>query len=474
MSGYLRIIQFAVVSLIGLLPGLALASEGGHGGPELGNFLPMWSVIPFVGILLCIAVLPLVAEHWWESNKNKAIVSAICGVPMLAYLLLVHLEHGATTSLVHSLHEYYSFIILLASLFTISGGIFLEGDLRATPATNTAFLAIGGLLASFIGTTGAAMLLIRPLLMTNAERHKVVHIFVFFIFIVANIGGSLLPIGDPPLFLGFLRGVPFFWTFGLVAEWATAIGILLVIFYIWDTIAFKKETKADKLRDKVMQIPLRVRGMSNFLLLGGVVASVIFLKDDLQWFREPTMILLAVISFFKDRMAKKKDPQVATPREKNKFTFHAIIEVAVLFIGIFICMIPALALLRANGAALGINQPWQYYWMTGALSSFLDNAPTYLTFFTLAQANADCAAHAAQCVPIASGGIETMVLVAISLGAVFMGANTYIGNGPNFMVKAIVDESGVKMPSFFGYMAYSMLILIPVFILITFLFPLLH
>ncbi len=470
MNGELRSLVKTFLGLgVFLFPALALAS-GGHGGvdieAQIGHVLPYWTVVPFALLLLGIAVLPLAVEHWWESNTNKGIVAALFGLPMLLYFLFA-VDHGGT-ALLHVTHEYYSFIMLLFALFTISGGIFLSGDLRATPATNTGFLAIGSLLASFIGTTGAAMLLIRPLLKTNSERHNVKHIYIFFIFCVANIGGSLLPIGDPPLFLGFLRGVPFFWTFNLWFEWLTALVILLMIFFIWDTYAYRAETSLDKFRDRALVEPVRFHGTHNFILLLGVILSVIFLRTyehmDLQWFREPVMFLLAITSLMIDRTKKKRKPEEATPREKNKFTFHAITEVAVLFAGIFTAMLPAICLLKAHGSEFGVTEPWQFFWMTGMLSSFLDNAPTYVTFLSLAQGLGQAADG------VGTTGVAPHLIAAISLGAVFMGANSYIGNAPNFMVKSIVEETGVKMPSFGGYLLYSFGILVPVFIFITLMF----
>ncbi len=438
---------------------------------EIGHTLTYWTVIPFVAILLCIAILPLAFEHWWENNLHRGIVAFVCALPMFIYFVFFVNDGGS--AIVAILHEYYSFIILLAALFTISGGIHLEGDLRATPKTNTIFLAIGGLIASFIGTTGAAMLLIRPLLHTNAERHHTRHIYIFFIFIVANIGGSLLPIGDPPLFMGFLRGVPFFWTLQLWPMWLFMLVLLLGVFFIWDTIAFKKESMRDKLLDKQMVTPLRMYGKKNFIFLFGVIAAVVFLQDypekhlNLAWFREPAMIGLAIISYLLDKLkeSKRTDANALTPREKNQFTFSAIIEVAVLFAGIFITMLPAICLLKANGASFGIDQPWQFFWLTGTLSSFLDNAPTYVTFMSLGQGLNACA-EGVSCV----AGLPSSILVAISVGAVFMGANTYIGNAPNFMVKSIVEESGTKMPSFGGYMVYSIIILVPLFAVVMAIF----
>ena len=325
----------------------------------------------------------------------------------------------------------------------------LDGDLQATPRVNTAFLALGALFASFVGTTGASMLLIRPLLRTNSERRHVVHTVVFFIFLVSNIGGCLTPLGDPPLFLGYLQGVPFAWTFRLAAEWLFTSGLLLVIYFIWDTRAYARETVADLREDRLAVKPLRLAGGENLLLLLGIVVAAAFL--DAPW-REAAMVALALASL-------KRTPRDL--RRANHFSFDPILEVAAVFAGIFLTMIPALDLLRARGAALGVREPWQFFWASGVLSSFLDNAPTYLTFLALAQGQG----MAAEVV-----GVPHRILAAISLGAVFMGANTYIGNGPNFMVRSIAESRGVKMPSFGGYMLYSGAVLLPVFALVTLVF----
>jgi len=448
----------------------------------LGQHLSYWSVTPFVVILLGIAIIPLVHGRWWEQNLNKSVVSFLCALPILAYLI----DQGplGLEVLVQVLHEYYAFIILLVALFTISGGIYLEGDLRATPIVNTAFLGIGAVLASVIGTTGAAMLFIRPLLRANSERKHTTHVFVFFIFLVANIGGSLLPVGDPPLFLGYLYGVPFFWTLrALWPAWLTATAILLAVFYVWDTYAYSKESPRDKELDRVRERGIRIRGRINFLLIFGVLSSVIYLREyelasgatiDVTWMRQPVMILLALVSFAIDHRARERrrregheHPQ--TPRDRNRFSFAPMIEVAVLFIGIFITMIPAVCLLKAHGAETGITRPWQFYWMTGGLSSFLDNAPTYATYFALGQGvTKGLLANGADLALVATrtGPIAWNILVGISLGAVFMGANTYIGNAPNFMVKSICEDAKVRMPSFLGYMLYSACVLIPTFLLV--------
>ena len=404
---------------------------------------PWWSVLPFIGLLLSIAILPLAASHWWEDHKHKAWVGLAFSVP----IILVILQHEPA-ELSHTLHEYLAFIALLGSLFVVAGGIILDGDLRATPAVNATFLAIGAILANLIGTTGASMVLIRPFLRTNQERRNIAHLPIFFIFAVSNIGGCLTPLGDPPLFLGFLQGVPFLWTLSLWPEWAVTIGLLLLVFYACDIYWWKREKRADVRRDATHVRPLRLRGRRNLLCLGGIVWAV-FLPEP--W-REVVMVAMGILGY-------RWTP--SDYRKKNAFTFLPIAEVAILFVGIFITMVPALVLLRTHGHEFGITKPWQFFWLTGALSSFLDNAPTYLTFVSLGQG-----LHLSG--PFLH--VPERLLQAISLGAVFMGANTYIGNGPNFMVKAIAEEMKVKMPSFFGYMAYSGAILLPIFLLVTFLF----
>jgi len=403
----------------------------------------VWA-LPFVGLLLAIAALPLVAPRFWDSNLRKLGVTALVTAPVLVLYLLRH--PGA---LVHVAADYVSFIVLLAGLFVISGGIFLEGDLEATPRTNTLFLAVGALLASLIGTTGASMLLIRPLLQTNRERKHVVHTVVFFIFLVSNVGGCLTPLGDPPLFLGYLQGVPFLWTLRLFVPWLFTVGILLAVYLLWDLRAHARETRRDLRRDFYEVRPLRLAGRENLALLGGVLLAVAFLPAP--W-REIAILLLAAASF------ASTQPEL---RQANRFSFHPILEVAALFAGIFVTMLPALDLLRARGAELGVREPWHFFWAAGALSSFLDNAPTYLTFLALGQG----LGLAPQVV-----GVPHAILKAISLGAVFMGANTYIGNGPNFMVRSIAEQRGVRMPSFGGYMLYSGAVLIPVFVLVTLVF----
>jgi Na+/H+ antiporter NhaD/arsenite permease-like protein len=399
---------------------------------------------PFVLMLLVIAFFPLWLPHWWESNRNKLLVSVALGAPVLVLYLARRPD-----ALVHTAADYVSFIILLAGLYVIAGGILLRGDLEATPLVNTAFLAAGTAVASVVGTTGASMLLIRPLLQTNQERTRVRHTVVFFIFLVSNIGGMLTPLGDPPLFLGYLQGVPFTWTLRLWPQWLVMSVALLGLYYLWDSRHHAHESTAALRRDRTRIEPLRISGGLNALWLAGVVAAVAFLGAPL---REGAIVALAAVSLW------------LTPREvrrANRFTSYPMVEVAVLFLGIFLTMIPALELLHDRGAELRVRAPWQFFWATGTLSSFLDNAPTYLTFLALAQGMG---------MPAEVVGVPHLILTAISVGAVAMGANTYIGNAPNFMVKAIAEEAGVRMPSFVGYMAYSGGVLLPLFLLVTLLF----
>ena len=423
--------------------------------------LPAWSVAPFVALLLCIALLPLLAPHWWHSNRNKARVAAAAGVPIAVYLAAVHLVTGqkALLPLAHEVGKYASFIILLGSLYAVSGGIVLSGDLRPTPLTNAAFLAAGAVLASVIGTTGASVVLIRPVLRINRFRQHTRHIPVFFIFAVSNLGGLLTPLGDPPLFLGFLNGVPFTWTLGLWREWLLANGIVLAVFLAWDAVACRREVEAPgwKPATTVAAQPLRLQGWLNVLLLAGIVGGVLLQGTAEGAAAEvggaAVMVVLGLLSL------------ALTPqhlRQANAFHWGPILEVAVLFAGIFVSMVPALELLRAHGHQLGVTHPWQYFWLTGSLSAFLDNAPTYLAFATLAAGDHHNVGWLAQHQPD--------LLAAISCGAVFMGALTYIGNGPNFMVKALADDAGYRTPSFLGYLVYSCAVLLPVFGLITFLF----
>ncbi len=403
---------------------------------SLGETLPLWSVLPFVGLLLSIALIPIVCPLWWE--EHYAHVSLACGVPVAAYFLFAD-----RPELVRTLRDYVGFIILLGALFSIAGGILVRGDFPPTPWVNAVFLAIGAMIANLIGTTGASMLLVRPLLRANAKRPRNAHVVIFFIILVSNIGGLLSPLGDPPLFLGFLRGVPFFWTLRLWPVWLVTVGLVLAAFIAIDLWHWREE--AVHPREELM---FAIRGAHNFIFLGGVIGAV-FLPAP--W-REMLMLLMAVLSY---RLTEE------SIHAENGFTFRPIKEVAILFIGIFMSMMPALLILEARGARTGLSQPWHFFWATGLLSSFLDNAPTYLTFLS--------AAHGLG-LPAEVAGIPAKLLAAVSAGAVFMGANSYIGNGPNFMVKAIAEEQGVKMPSFLGYMVYSGAVLMPIFVIVTFVF----
>lgn len=444
---------------------------GRHGGePEAVPSL--FAVIPFVGILLSIAFMPLspLTREWWHSNRNKLAVS-ICfaGFTLLYYGGIYGVEKVVGVVEHAIAGEYVPFIILLFALYVISGGICLKGDLPPHPGTNTLFLGTGAALASLVGTTGASMLLIRPLLQINSERRYVAHTVIFFIFLVSNVGGCLLPIGDPPLFLGYLRGVPFLWTLNLWLPWLTTSGLLLGVYFFWDTLAYRKETIRDVARNEGRKQPLSLRGSINFLWLIGVVLCVALIKPGVPLFeggptvphfaREAMMLFLVAASL------------IVTParvRRDNRFNFEAILEVAALFIGIFICMQAPIEILRGSGEALSriLSQPWHFFWGAGSLSSFLDNAPTYVVFFETAETmTGGDATHSLRLVD--GRLIHENWLRAVSLGTVFMGAMTYIGNGPNFMVKSIAEESGVKMPSFFGYMLYSVGLLIPIFILVS-------
>jgi Na+/H+ antiporter NhaD/arsenite permease-like protein len=426
----------------------------------LGALLPAWSVVPFGLMLLSIAILPLLAPHFWERNRNKALVSLLLGGPVALWVGFLD-----PRAVAHGAHEYAAFVVLLGALYVISGGVVVRGTLAGTPGENTVLLAIGAVLASLIGTTGASMVLVRPLLRANSVRRDRSHVVVFFIFVVANAGGLLTPLGDPPLFLGYLRGVPFLWTLRLFPIWLFVNGALLVLFYVVDSQLFRREDLAtpgdlDELA-VAHQVPIHVAGGLNFLWLGGVVvvlvaAGTLGLPPGVQ---EAGMLAMAALAW------------VTTPRalrDENGFGFTPIVEVAALFAGIFATMIPALAVLNARGAALGVHAPWQFFWASGILSSFLDNAPTYLTFASVGSGLVGTdAANLGQLLAHPDG---PKLLTAVAAGSVLMGANTYIGNGPNFMVKAIAELGGVPMPGFFRYMLWSGLILVPLFVAVTFVF----
>lgn len=441
--------------------------------------MPAWALIPFGIMLLTIALGPLVAEHRWERNTTKLIVSLILGVPTAIFLIVNGLEHKLEHQL---LFDYLPFIILLCALFVTTGGIHLKGDIKAKPIINTGFLAIGWILASIMGTTGAAMLLIRPLLATNSQRKYTVHTVLFFIAIVANCGGLLTPLGDPPLFLLYLRGADFTWFMHMLPEWALVGALLLIIYFFIDTYYYKKEDWTSISADTREVAPIRITGNINFLYLLGVVLSVAFINSGyitrmgeadapiwIKFLREIVLVCLIFLSLF---TTKKK------VREDNHFSWTPIIEVAVVFLGIFITMTPALIFLGQNATKLGLCEPWQFFYCTGALSAFLDNAPTALAFHSVAEGLPEslAAAQAGISTGMVNGtmfvaGVPEILLKAISIGAVFFGAMTYIGNGPNFMVKSIAEQSGIKMPSFFGYMLkFSLIILLPIYILVQLIF----
>mgnify|MGYP001361149946 CR=1 FL=1 len=429
--------------------------------------MPLWAIIPFVLMLLMIAVGPLLFHHWWEENKNKLIVSLVLGIPTAVWLITQDLTHALQHQI---LFDYIPFIVLLGSLFVITGGIHLKGDIEAKPWINTIFLGIGAILASIMGTTGAAMLLIRPVIKTNSERKYKVHTILFFIAAVANAGGLLTPLGDPPLFLLYLRGAEFTWFIHMIPEWAFVNVMLLIIYFVVDTFYYKKEPLENIKFDKENIEPIKLKGNLNFLWLAGVVVSVAFLNEQyipaihenhyFSFIREGAMVLMAVLSLV---LTSKK------LREANKFTWVPITEVAYLFIGIFITMIPALLYLSANANSFGLTSPTHFYYATGSLSAFLDNAPTAVSFHNLALGMNE----GAQAITGAGyvAGIPEILLKAISLGAVFFGAMTYIGNGPNFMVKAIAEENKITMPGFFGYiLKFSLIVLLPLYIITQLIF----
>lgn len=457
-----------------------------HGHGVDGAKLPIWSIIPFVGILLSIAIFPLVFDSHFlvhHGGKMSLVWASVFAIP---YLIAFRGE--AFYDILHIYFiDYIPFIILLWGLFTVAGGILVRGTLRGTPIVNTLLLLIGTAIASWVGTTGASMLLIRPLIRANEYRKSKVHLVVFFIFLVSNIGGSLTPLGDPPLFLGFLHGVPFFWTTTALFPHMLFISVILIaIFFIVDTFMFKRE--GGVVPDDGTREPIRVDGLFNLIFLLGIIAAVLMsgtfkwgevniLGVHVYWQNIARDVLIVVMGLLSLRFT----PFSGELRQSNEFSWEPIEEVAKIFAGIFMTIIPALAILKAgeNGALSAligaIKEPLHYFWITGILSSFLDNAPTYLTFYNTALGKLHLTE--AMVPEILTGqltGAEHLefirLLTAISVGAVFMGANTYIGNAPNFMVKAIAEQSGIRMPSFFGYMLWSVVILVPLFVIVTFVF----
>ncbi len=430
-----------------------------------------WSMIPFGLMLLVIAIAPLIVAEWWDKNKHKLAVSLLLAIPTAVCLVM----GGMAKELEHQLlADYVPFLVLLMALYVITGGIHLSGDIKAKPWINTSFLALGWFLASVMGTTGAAMLLIRPLLSTNQQRMHKVHTVLFFIALVANCGGLLTPLGDPPLFMLFLRGAEFGWFASLFPQWLFTGAVLLLIYFVLDSYYYKKEHWTALSADAREQQPMKIQGKTNLIYLVGVILSVAFIHSGtipqmanansplwIRYMREIVLLLLMMMSLYTTKKHVRYD--------LNKYSWAPINEVAVLFFGIFVTMTPALAFLNENASALGFNHTWQFYYATGALSSFLDNTPTAVAFHSVATGLTpdQVASFGGNIV----AGIPEVLLQAICLGAVFFGAMTYIGNGPNFMVKAIAEENGIKMPSFFGYMfRFSLIVLLPVYILVQLIF----
>jgi len=458
-----------VLAALLLAPGLAQAAAFD------GSQLAVWWAVPFAGILLSIALMPLMLPVFWHHHFGK--ISAAWSLAFLLPFAVIFGPQVAGQNLAHALlADYIPFIILLTALYTVAGGIFIRGNLHGSPGLNVGLMAIGAVLASFMGTTGASILMVRPLIRANDNRKHAAHVFVFFIFIVSNAGGALTPLGDPPLFLGFLKGVDFLWTVQhLLPSTLFLCGTLLAIFWLLDRYYFSKEDL--KPFDPTPDQPLGVEGGVNFLLLLAVMGLVLMSgiwKPALSWVIAGTEVGLSQVVRDGALIAVTLASLWLTPRvvrDSNQFSWGAMQEVAKLFAGIFLTIIPVLAMLRAGlaGPFAGLLQavtgpdgqplPWAYFWFSGVLSSFLDNAPTYLVFFNMAGGD-----------PQILMTTLAPVLAAISAGSVFMGANSYIGNAPNFMVKAIVEGRGIRMPSFFGYMAWSSAVLVPLFVLMTFIF----
>ena len=473
------------------VPAAALASAPA----AVESLYPVWSVVPFVGMLLSIALGPLINSHWWERNMGK--VSLLWAVLFALPAAVVVGPNEAAYELLHiAIIDYIPFLVVLEALYIIAGGITLDGVLPHTPLSNTLVLLVGAVLASLIGTTGATILLIRPLIKANRERKAIMHTIVFLIFLVGNIGGSLTPVGDPPLFIGFLHGVPFFWTaVHIVWPWLLNIFLLLSVYYLLDTYfygRYLKDVAAGVLPPPACEtgVPrgkIRIGGLQNLLFLLGTLGAIVFsglfatypiffdaeagkIKGIAVMSLHGHALVMPYISLARDGLIlvmawlswRFTPPSV---RIVNNFTWGPMNEVAILFAGIFTTIIPALKLLQVRGGELDVSTPLQFFWATGALSGFLDNTPTYLAFLNMAAQMGSPTG-----VMTDLGMVDARILMAISCGAVFMGANTYIGNAPNFMARSIAEENGVKMPSFFGYMGWSAVILLPLFLLNAYLF----
>ncbi len=434
--------------------------------------IPLWMSVPFVIMLLAIAVGPLIAGHWWDKNKNKLLVSFLLSIPVIIYML----ANGLSANLLNTVfHDYIPFIALLGSLFIITGGIYVSGDIKATPRNNTLFLGIGYMLAAVMGTTGAAMLLIRPVISTNKERKYTTHTILFFIASIANCGGLLTSLGDPPLFMLYLRGADFTWFFTLFPEWIFTGLLLLSVYYFVDRYYYKREEWIDLAEDSIRQEPIKVAGNINFLLLIGVILAVALINKGniplmghedvplwLEYLREIVLLILSGLSLY---FTKSKI------REKNNFSWTPITEVACLFLGIFVTMAPALIWLANNAASFGLTEPRQFLYASGFLSSFLDNTPTAVAFYDLAHGLTSGGLPPLFHGSIKVAGVPEILLRAICIGSVFFGSMTYIGNGPNFMVKSIAEDSGIKMPGFFAYMfKFSFIVLLPIYVLVQLIF----
>lgn len=448
----------------------------------MNNSTALLLCIPFAGLLLCIAVLPLLKPEWWE--KYRPAVVAFWSIAFIVPFILTHgVSEAIETVLECIINDYLGFIVLLFGLFCVAGNITLEGDLAGSPRVNVILLGLGTLLSSWVGTTGASMLMVRPVIKMNSWRKSKTHIMVFFIFLISNIGGCLTPIGDPPLLMGFSRGVPFFWSMRLLPVFLLNLVVMLTVFYWIDRKAYCHDIARGRKPDISRPgTKIKLRGMHNLAFLVMIVVAVILsgilphmalfktsegMVKGIPIYKEvvltyPSLIEIVIILVAAWLSFKTTSPKI---RKKNHFTWGAIEEVAVLFIGIFITMQPALMHLKSMGGSLGITKPFEMFWATGALSSFLDNTPTYLVFLTTAGAMGFT-----EGISTALGTVPVTMLMAISCGAVFMGANTYIGNAPNFMVKAISEENGIRMPSFFGYLLWSLVFLVPVFLLDTLVF----
>lgn len=469
-------------ALLGVLAFSVTAMAESPAG-ETGTAVPsLLYCIPFAGILLCIALFPLVKPTWWEEHQAPVVLAWSLAF-IVPFVMGFGAHHTAEVVLECLINDYLTFIVLLFGLFCVAGNITLEGDLAGSPRINVGLLLFGTLLSSWVGTTGASMLMVRPIIKMNSWRKRKRHIMIFFIFLISNIGGCLTPIGDPPLLMGFMRGVPFFWSLRLLPILAFNAAVLLFVFYHLDMRAYRKDIAEGRKPDiSKPGTEIRIAGLHNLIFLAAIVVAVLLsgTLPSLPLFRNadgtvrgipilgevtltwPAVIEIAIILASAWLSFRTTSAKVRT---ENHFTWGAIKEVAILFIGIFITMQPALMILKANGASLGLDSPYQMFWATGALSSFLDNTPTYLVFLTTAGS-----LGFTEGIATALGTVPVKMLVAISCGAVFMGANTYIGNAPNFMVKSISDENGVRMPSFFGYILWSLGFLIPVFILDTLIF----